>query len=61
MKIGLTTEAFKTYVPIMQDEVETFLKRSAAFKGQKGTVDIPKQMAEITIYTASHALQGKEV
>ena len=60
MKIGLTTEAFKTYVPIIQDEVETFIKRSAAFKGHKGTVDIPSQMAEITIYTASHALQGKD-
>lgn len=61
MKIGLTTDAFRSYVPIIQDEVETFIKRSAAFKGQKGTVDIPPAMAEITIYTASHSLQGKEV
>jgi sterol 14-demethylase len=61
MKIGLTTDAFKSYVPIIQDEVETFIKRSAAFKGQAGTVDIPAQMAEITIYTASHSLQGKDV
>lgn len=60
MKIGLTTEAFKQYVPIIQDEVETFLKRSATFKGEKGTVDIPAQMAEITIYSASHTLQGKD-
>ncbi|KAH8676697.1 cytochrome P450 [Tricladium varicosporioides] len=61
MKIGLTTEAFRSYVPIIQDEVETFIKRCADFKGQKGTVNIPDVMAEITIYTASHALQGKEV
>jgi len=61
MKIGLTTDAFRSYVPIMQDEVETFVKRSADFKGQKGTVNIPDSMAEITIYTASHSLQGKEV
>jgi sterol 14-demethylase len=61
MKIGLTTEAFKSYVPIIQDEVETFVKRSASFKGHKGTVNIPESMAEITIYTASHSLQGKEV
>jgi sterol 14-demethylase len=61
MKIGLTTEAFKSYVPIIQDEVETFIKRSSEFKGQKGTVNIPPAMAEITIYTASHSLQGKEV
>ena len=61
MKIGLTTDAFRSYVPIIQDEVETFIKRSAEFKGQKGTVNIPASMAEITIYTASHSLQGKEV
>ena len=61
MKIGLTTDAFKSYVPIIQDEVETFVKRSSDFKGQKGTVNIPAAMAEITIYTASHSLQGKEV
>lgn len=61
MKIGLTTDAFRSYVPIIQDEVETFVKRSAAFKGQKGKINIPDAMAEITIYTASHSLQGKEV
>lgn len=61
MKIGLTTDAFRSYVPIIQDEVETFVKRSADFKGLKGTVNIPAVMAEITIYTASHTLQGKEV
>jgi sterol 14-demethylase len=61
MKIGLSTEAFRSYVPIIQQEVETYIKRSAAFKGQKGTVNIPPIMAEITIYTASHSLQGKDV
>ncbi|CAL3962168.1 unnamed protein product [Diplocarpon coronariae] len=61
MKIGLTTEAFKSYVPIIQDEVETFIKGSSEFKGHAGKVDIPSQMAEITIYTASHCLQGKDV
>lgn len=61
MKIGLTTEAFKSYVPIIQDEVETFVKRSSQFKGDKGTVNVPDAMAEITIYTASHSLQGKDV
>ena len=42
-------------------EVEGFIKRSSVFKGSKGTVDIPAAMAEITIYTASRSLQGKEV
>jgi sterol 14-demethylase len=61
MKIGLSTEAFRSYVPIIQQEVESFLKCSSDFKGKKGTVDISAMMAEITIYTASHTLQGKEV
>jgi sterol 14-demethylase len=61
MKIGLTTDAFRSYVPIIQGEVEAFIKKSSEFKGQKGTVNIPASMAEITIYTASHSLQGKEV
>jgi sterol 14-demethylase len=61
MKIGLTTDAFRTYVPIIQREVENFILKSANFKGPKGTVNIPASMAEITIYTASHALQGKDV
>lgn len=61
MKIGLTTDAFRSYVPIIQEEVENYFKRSPKFKGQKGTVDVVSAMAEITIYTASHCLQGKEV
>ena len=61
MKIGLTTDAFRSYVPIIQNEVETFVKQSPHFKGQKRLVKICAAMAEITIYTASHSLQGKEV
>ena len=61
MKIGLSTEAFRSYVPIIQQEVESYIKRSSAFKGKGGQVNIPAIMAEITIYTASHSLQGKEV
>ena len=37
------------------------MKTSSHFKANSGTVNIPKLMAEMTIYTASHALQGKEV
>lgn len=38
-----------------------FLNRSPAFKGNSGKVDIAEAMAELTIYTASRSLQGKEV
>lgn len=61
MKVGLTTDAFRSYVPLITDEVTNFIKRSPLFKGQNGSLDITKAMAEITIYTASRTLQGKDV
>ncbi|EFX02484.1 14 alpha-demethylase [Grosmannia clavigera kw1407] len=61
MKFALTTEAFRSYVPIIWEEVKSYYKRTADFKGQSGGVNIPPKMAQITIFTASHALQGKEV
>lgn len=61
MKIALTTEAFRSYVPIVSGEVRDYFKRSADFKGKSGIVDIPKKMAQITIFTASHALQGSVI
>ncbi|KAM0286993.1 hypothetical protein ACHAQH_000678 [Verticillium albo-atrum] len=61
MKIALTTEAFRSYVPIISHEVQNFFKTSKYFKGESGVVNIPPRMAEITIFTASHALQGAEI
>ena len=61
MKIALTTEAFRSYVPIISGEVQSYFKRDPGFKGKTGVVDIPKKMAEITIFTASHALQGSAI
>lgn len=61
MKIALTTEAFRSYVPIISNEVTSYFKRNTDFKGDSGIVDIPKKMAEITIFTASHALQGSAI
>src|SRR6266566_7362166 len=61
MKIALTTEAFRSYVPIISDEVVNYFKRSPDFKAQSGVVDMPPKMAQITIFTASHALQGKAI
>lgn len=45
----------------MEEEIRSFLKRSPHFKGEKGTVQIAKIMAQITIFTASRSLQGREV
>jgi len=61
MKIALTTEAFRSYVPIISGEVQSYFKRNPEFKGRSGVVDMPPKMAQITIFTASHALQGKEI
>ncbi|KKA26386.1 hypothetical protein TD95_001391 [Thielaviopsis punctulata] len=61
MKVALTTEAFRSYVPIISNEVQSYFKKSPAFKGNSGTVSIAPKMAEITIFTASHCLQGKEI
>ena len=61
MKIALTSEAFRSYVPIIADEVSGYLKRTPDFKGKSGIVNICPKMAQITIFTASHALQGSEV
>ncbi|EJT73458.1 cytochrome P450 51 [Gaeumannomyces tritici R3-111a-1] len=61
MKIALTTEAFRSYVPIISDEVTNYLKRTPDFKGEQGVVNICPKMAQITIFTASHTLQGKEI
>ena len=45
----------------MQNEIQKFLKRSSDFQGQNGVVNLPPVMAQITIFTASRSLQGKEV
>ncbi|KAB5536450.1 cytochrome P450 51 [Coniochaeta sp. 2T2.1] len=59
MKIALTTDAFRSYVPIIADEVNQYFKKSPDFKGQSGTVNLPPKLAHITIFTASHSLQGR--
>ncbi|CAI6341678.1 unnamed protein product [Periconia digitata] len=61
VKFGLTQDALRSYVTLITAEVEDFVKRHKSFKGQKGTFDVPKVMAELTIYTASRSLQGEEV
>nr|WBV80359.1 lanosterol 14-alpha demethylase [Malassezia pachydermatis] len=66
VKSGLSTENFRKYVGLISEEVTDFVKNDAAFRplqtGQKSvTVDIFDVFSEITILTASHTLQGKEV
>jgi len=59
VKFGLTTEAFRQYVSLIQRETELFIKDK--FAPPSGQIDVSPAMAELTIYTASRSLQGKEV
>ena len=61
MKFGLTSEALRSYVRLITNEVDVFVKNSPAFQQSKGLFDVSKIISEITIYTASRSLQGKEV
>jgi sterol 14alpha-demethylase len=61
VKFGLTSEALRSYVQLISKEVNEYVATSSAFKNARGTIDVGKVMAEVTIYTASRSLQGKEV
>lgn len=61
VKFGLTSEALRSYVPLIAKEVTEYVARCPNFQGTSGTVNIPARMAELTIFTASRALQGDEV
>jgi len=61
MKFGLTVDTFKGYTPLIVQQVEDYFKKSKYFKGAKGSVPLGEIIPEITIFTASRSLQGKEV
>ena len=61
VKFGLTTEALRNHVQLIEKEVVDYIKSSQDFKGQSGVIDVPPTMAQITIFTAGRALQGEEV
>lgn len=68
VKVGLSSENFRTYVGMIEEEVEDFMARDPSFSvfqtndiNEWGTFDVQKVLQEITILTASRTLQGKEV
>ncbi len=65
VKFGLSTENFKLYAPMIAAETRDYLNKDGYFglAGGKttGTVDVMRSMSELTLYTASRTLQGKEV
>ncbi|CDS00738.1 hypothetical protein [Sporisorium scitamineum] len=66
VKVGLSVDNFRVYVPQIVDEVKEYIKSDPRFAPvQKGdmsfSVDIFQAMSEVIILTASRTLQGKEV
>ncbi|KAJ5832840.1 hypothetical protein N7474_001151 [Penicillium riverlandense] len=61
VKFGLGQTALESYVPLIEEEVEQYIKTSGRFKGSSGTIDLSTAMAELTIFTAGRTLQGDEV
>jgi sterol 14-demethylase len=61
IKFGLSQTALESYVPLIADEVTSYIKSSGNFKGESGTIDLAAAMAEITTFTAARTLQGEEV
>ncbi|KAF2860034.1 14-alpha-demethylase [Piedraia hortae CBS 480.64] len=62
VKFGLTSSALQSYVTLITQEVLNFFSpKSQKFAGSSGTMDVPPTFAELTIYTASRSLQGKEI
>ncbi|KZP00505.1 cytochrome P450 51 [Calocera viscosa TUFC12733] len=68
VKFGLTTENFRAYVGMIEEEVEMFLNTDSSFSAYNasdndvwGSFDAYHSMAQLTILTASRTLQGKEV
>ena len=68
IKVGLSTDNFRAYIGMIEDEALTFMRNDASFKiyqmndiNEWGSFDVLKVMSEITILTASRTLQGKEV
>jgi cytochrome P450 len=55
VKSGLTADALRSYVQLIALETEDFVGSYSDLQGPRSA------MAELTIYTASRSLQGKEV
>ena len=48
-------------MPLIEEEVNQYIKTSSELKGHSGTINLSAAMAQITIFTAGRTLQGDEV
>ena len=68
VKYGLSTDNFRAYVGMIEDEITTFINNDPAFSTfqdkkstEWGTFQAFKTCSEMTIFTASRTLQGSEI
>nr|UOH28440.1 lanosterol 14-alpha-demethylase [Nakaseomyces glabratus]UOH28452.1 lanosterol 14-alpha-demethylase [Nakaseomyces glabratus]UOH28454.1 lanosterol 14-alpha-demethylase [Nakaseomyces glabratus] len=64
VKGALTKEAFVRYVPLIAEEIYKYFRNSKNFKineNNSGIVDVMVSQPEMTIFTASRSLLGKEM
>ncbi|KAF2280459.1 cytochrome P450 51A [Westerdykella ornata] len=61
IKFGLSQEALKEHVSLIEREVLDYIKTTQSLKGRLGQLNVTPSMAELTIFTAARALQGAEV
>ncbi|KAL6717792.1 Lanosterol 14-alpha-demethylase [Lecanora helva] len=61
IKSGLATDALRAYIPLMEEEICSFIKRCPELQGPGGLAYLPPIAAQITLFTASRTLQGKEI
>ncbi|EIW84237.1 lanosterol 14-alpha-demethylase [Coniophora puteana RWD-64-598 SS2] len=68
VKFGLSADNLRSYVGMIEDEVEEFMKNDGSFLiyqmndiNEWGRFDVTEAMSGLTILTASRTLQGKEV
>jgi sterol 14alpha-demethylase len=68
VKFGLSTDNFRAYVGMIEDEVTQYMKTDGSFRvfqmndiNEWGSFEAARAMSEITILTASRTLQGLEV
>ncbi|ODV81654.1 cytochrome P450 [Suhomyces tanzawaensis NRRL Y-17324] len=64
VKIALTSDAFRSYVPKFREEVLDYFTTSENYKmkeNNSGVVDVLKAQPELTIFTSSRTLFGDEM
>lgn len=64
VKTALSVESFKTYVPLIEEEVYKYFEESPYFglkSKQSGDANLMATQSELTIFTASRSLLGKDM